>query len=495
MVGGRIVSSLLVLAMLSSCSGGDGGSGSGPSASTPPPTPSPTATPTPTAAAGCSLRERQSWASAQLNEWYLFPETLPASLDPTPYSTLSDYVDGLTATARAQGRDRYFTYVTSISAENAYYASGSSAGLGVRLTADTNARRLFIAEAFEGAPALAAGIDRGTEILAIGTTSANLQSVSSIMAANGTQGLVDALGPDTNGTTRVLSVGDAAGTRTVTLTKTTYDVAPVSTRYGASVINDAGHKVGYINLRTFITPAEGAMRDAFATFRAAGITEVIVDLRYNGGGLLSTAQVLGNLLGGNRSTSDVFAYQTFRPEKASENETDLFAPQAQSISPTKIAFIGMGGTASASELVINAFPPYLHANAALIGTNTYGKPVGQIALDKTACDDRLRVISFALQNAAHNANYFNGLASTMEKTCQAGDDLTHKLGDPQEASIRQSLDYIEGKSCTAIGTTASTASASVHDNAIRFTTADAPVQTLVAPNRPSPAQRAVPGLF
>jgi hypothetical protein len=312
------------------------------------------------------------------------------------------------------------------------------------------------------------------------------------MAASGTQGLSDALGPDTNGTTRLLSVRDSAGTRNVTLTKTTYDVAAVSSRYGSSIINDAGHKVGYVNLRTFITPAEDALRTAFANFRAQGITEMIVDLRYNGGGLLSTAQVLGNLLGGNRSTSDVFAYQTFRPEKASENETQTFAPQTQSIAPTRIAFIGTGGTASASELVINAFPPYLHTNAALIGTNTYGKPVGQIALDRSACDDRLRVISFALQNAAHNANYYNGLASTMEKTCQANDDLTHKFGDPQEASIRQSLDYIEGKSCTAI---TSTASAGVHDSAIRFTTADAPVQALVSPDRPSAAQRNVPGLF
>ena len=495
MVGRRFVSLFASVAVLSSCSGGDGGGSGAPSASTVTPTPAPTVTPTPTASAGCTLRERQSWAAAQLNEWYLFPETLPANLDPTPYSTLSAYVDGLTATARAQGRDRYFTYVTSIAEENAYYASGSSAGLGIRLTLDSSARRLFVAESFEGAPALAAGIDRGAEILAIGTTTANLQTIPSIIGVGGTDGIVNALGPDTNGTTRVLSIADGSGARLVTLTKTTYDVAPVSTRYGSSVINDAGHKVGYVNLRTFITTADDALRSAFANFRTQGITEVIVDLRYNGGGLLSTAQVLGNLLGGNRSTSDVFAYQTFRPEKSSENETQTFAPQPQSVSPTKIAFIGMGGTASASELVINAFPPYLHGDAALIGTNTYGKPVGQIALDRAACDDRLRVISFALQNAAHNANYYNGLASTVEKTCQASDDLTHKFGDPQEASIRQSLDYLEGKSCTAIATTASTASASVRDSAIRFTTADAAVQTLVAPDRPSPAQREVPGLF
>ncbi|MEO6569823.1 MAG: peptidase S41, partial [Opitutaceae bacterium] len=79
----------------------------------------------------------------------------------------------------------------------------------------------------------------------------------------------------------------------------------------------------------------------------------------------------------------------FRPEKASSNTTAFFAPQPESVNSTKIAFIGMSGTASASELVINGFVPYLHANAGLIGTNTYGKPVGQIALDRSACDDQM----------------------------------------------------------------------------------------------------------
>ncbi|CAN5265135.1 S41 family peptidase [soil metagenome] len=484
MIGWRVVTALALAGLLSGC--GDGGGGGSTASVTPTPTP----TPTPTATAGCTLRERQDWAAAQLNEWYLFPETLPTSLSPTPYTTLSDYVDALTATARSQGRDRYFTYVTSIAEENAYYASGESAGLGVRLTLDSTGRRLFIAEAFEGAPALAAGIDRGAEILAIGTSSAGLQTVDSIITANGSDGLIDALGPDTAGTTRVLRVNDAAGTRNVTLTKAVYDIAPVSTRYGATVINDAGHKIGYVNLRTFITPAEDALKTAFANFRAQGITEIIVDLRYNGGGLISTAQTLGDLLGGNRSTADVFDYMSFRPEKTAENETRQFAPQTQSASPTKIAFIGTGGTASASELVINAFPPYLHANAALIGTNTYGKPVGQIALDRAACDDRLRVIAFALQNAAHNANYYNGLAATMPATCRASDDLTHQFGDPAEASIRQSLDFLEGKSCTPISTT----SASV-TNGTASAGPLAPAQSLVSPDRPSPAQREVPGLF
>ncbi len=466
---------LALVSMLSGCSGGgNGGStsgGSGGSGGT-------------TTVATCSLRDRQNWAFQTLNEWYLFPDTLPASLDPTPYSTVGDYVDALTATARAQGHDRYFTYLTSISEENAYYATGSSAGFGIRLTTDAAAQRVFIAEAFEGAPALAAGIDRGAEIVAIGTSSADLRSVSSIIAAGGTAAVTDALGPSTAGTTRLLRITDAGGTRDVSVTKADYALTPVSSRYGARIINDAGHQIGYVNLRTFIDTADPALRTAFANFRTAGVTDVIVDLRYNGGGLVSIAELMANLLGRNRPAGDVFTYTTFRTSKSSQNSVETFAPQSQSIAPTHIAFIGTGGTASASELVINGFIPYLHASDALIGSNTYGKPVGQVAIDRTACDDRLRVIAFAKQNASHQGAYYNGLAATIEASCQAGDDIAHPMGDPAEASTKAAIDFLDGRACSAIS------------QAGVGTLSLAPgKRELLTPARPSTAQREVPGSF
>ncbi|ATY32757.1 S41 family peptidase [Sphingomonas psychrotolerans] len=478
----KSVAAVLSLSMiLAACGGGGGGSGS---VVTPPITGGgPTPTPGPTA--GCTLRERQDWAAAQLREWYLFPETLPASLSPTTYATVSDYIDALTATARTQGRDRYFTYLTSIAEENAYYSSGSSAGFGFRLAYDSAAGRVFVAESFEGAPALNAGIDRGAEIVAIGTSAANFRTVSSIMASEGPAGVSNALGPSTAGTARVLRVIDAAGTRDLNVAKTDYTLAPVSSRYGAKILDDGGRKVGYLNLRTFISTADPALRTAFAQFKAAGVTEVIVDLRYNGGGLVSIAQLMGDLMGANRATSDVFDYMVFRPEKSAENETRFFQPKTESIAPTRIAFIGTGGTASASELVVNAFIPYLHANVGLVGTNTYGKPVGQIAIDRPACDDRLRVIAFATQNAARQGNYFNGLAGTVEASCRAGDEVGYPLGDAREASTRAALDFLAGRSCTAI--------ASGGQTTLALRTAAA--RELLIPERPSTLQREVPGAY
>ncbi len=437
-----------------------------------------------TAESACSLRNRKNWVSAQMNEWYLFPETLPASLDPSPYATVSDYIDALTATARAQRKDRYFTYITSIREEDAYYNSGADAGFGFRLTTDATQSKLLIAESFESGVALAAGIDRGTEIRGIGTTASDIRSIQAIVSADPNNGISDALGPDTAGTTRYFTVADPSGAvRTVALTKATYTLQPVSPNYGMQIITDNGQRYGYINLRTFISTADPQLRAAFATFKQQGITQVVVDFRYNGGGAVSIADLFNNLLGGGRQTSEVLSYVTFRPSKSAENETTFFAPQPESIIPSRVAFIGTGGTASASEGVINRALPYLGRKMALIGANTYGKPVGQIARDNAQCDDRLRVIAFAIQNANRQGDYYNGLAGTVPNSCRAGDDLTRRMGDPQEASTRAALDFLQGKSCTPISASATGQSAG-----------DGP-RKLVQPLRPSAAQRDVPGLF
>lgn len=482
----RFGAALSVLALLSACGGGGGSGSIGGGSTAAAPTPAPTPGTSPVTTAGCSLRERQDWVSSQMREWYLFPETLPASLDPTPYTTVDDYIDALTATARAQRRDRYFTYLTSIAEENAYYSSGATAGFGLRFATDQTGRRLFVIEAFEGAPGLAAGIDRGAEIVALGSTSSNLRTVASIVDAGGTAALNDALGPDTPGTVRVMQVSDAGGTRTVSVAKADFELPAVSSRYGAKVIEDGGKRVGYINLRTFINNANQPLRDAFAGFRAQGINQFIIDFRYNGGGLISVAELMGDLLGADKTPSQVYSYTSFRPEKSAENSVKYFAPTAQSVTPAKIAFIGTGGTASASELVINAFVPYLGNNMALIGSNTYGKPVGQIAIDRPNCDDRLRVVALAVQNSARSAAYFDGLAGTVPQTCRADDDISYPLGDPREQSVARALDFLGGRQCTRIGATGDARAMSVRTAAGR---------ELLQPDRPTTQQREVPGLF
>lgn len=427
-----------VLSMLAAACGGGGSSGSGTSVVTPAPAPPPVNS-------ACSLRARQDWALAQLEEWYLFPELLDAGVDPAAYSSVETYIDALVAPARAQSRDRYFTYLTSIAEENAFYEQGAFAGFGIRLDYDTAANRVFVVEAFEGGPALAAGIDRGAELIRISG-----QSVAGLLATGGVYSVIDALGPDTPGTSRALVFRQQSGVElTVTLTKAEFALDPVSDRYGAKVIQDGARRVGYLNLRTFIDTADPDLRAAFADFKAQGVTELIVDLRYNGGGLISIAELMGDLMGGGH-VGEIFEYVSFRPSKAVFNESYAFRAQPEAIAPTRVAFIGTEGTASASEMVINGFAPYLGTDMALIGGDTYGKPVGQIALDNAPCDDRLRAVALKIENADHEGEYYTGLASTVSTTCRAEDDIDHQLGDPDEAMISVALDFLAGRGCTAI---------------------------------------------
>ncbi len=492
MVRSRVSGFIVATSLLVSACGDSGGGGGGPigAAPTPTPTPAPTPAATPTPTGTCSLRARQDWSFATLKEHYLFPETLPAALDPGPFTTVDSYIDALTATARGQRRDRFFTYLTSIAEENAFFSSGATAGFGIRLAIDSTARRLFVSESFENAPALSAGIDRGTEIVAIGASATTLRTVTDIIASEGSAGVTNALGPNTVGTARTLRVVTGGTTSTVNVAKADFQISPVSTRYGAQIINDGGRRVGYLNLRTFISTADDQLRSAFNQFRTAGITNFIIDFRYNGGGLVSTAELMGDLLGGNRTTSQVFSITSFRPEKSASNSTKRFAPVAQSVSPVKVAFIGTGSTASASELVINSFIPYLGQDMALIGSNTFGKPVGQIAIDRAACDDRLRVVAFATQNSAGQANYFDGLAPIVPRTCRANDDVTRPLGDPQEASTRAALNFIGGVTCTPISATGALTQSSG-----RSVAAAAPAPEALIPVNPNVPQREMPGLF
>ena len=471
-----------------------GGGGS----SSPPPVSGGGGTPTPTpSTAACSLRARQDFVDARLNEWYLFPSLL-ANANPASFGNLDDYIDARVAPARAQNRDRFFTFATSIAEENALINSGASAGFGIRLFYDTTANRVFVTEAFENANGFAAGLDRGSEIIAIGTSSANLQSVASLMASGGPQAVVNALGPSTAGTARVLRFVQPGGaTIERSITKTDFALDPLSDRYGALVLDDGGKKVGYLNLRTFIVAdAANQLRQAFGQFAGQGVSELIIDLRYNGGGLVNVADTMGDLLGAGR-TGQVWSKTVLRASKAAENETRLFRSEVNAIAPTRIAYITTGASASASELVTNSMIPYLGNNMALVGANSFGKPVGQSAFDLEACDLRLRAVTFQTVNANDQGEYFTGLASVVPNTCRAGDDITRPLGDPREASIAAALDFLAGRSCTPIAGrgTGDIADAGTDAAQAARIGLDLPARAPLTPRRPGPGQIDIPGLF
>ncbi|MEO0908093.1 MAG: S41 family peptidase [Pseudomonadota bacterium] len=470
---GRIALASLLAISLAACGGDD----------SPAPISGGGGTPTPTA---CSVASQIAFADDVLDEWYLFPNLLDNTVNPANFNSVQDFLDARVAPARAQSRDRGFTFATSIAEENALINSGASAGFGIRLAYDNGANRVFLFEAFENAPGFAAGMDRGTELLAIGTDASNLQLVSTLMASGGPQAVINALGPSDPGVARVIRFERTDNTVVeTTITKTSFDLDPISDRYGALIIEDGGKQVGYLNLRTFIVgDAAEQLRGAFELFNSNNVSELIIDFRYNGGGLVSVANTFGDLLGEGR-VGQVWSQTVLRESKSAENDTRFFANEVQSLQASKIAFITTGSSASASELVINSMLPYLDpANVALIGRNTSGKPVGQFGFDLAECDLRVRAVAFQTLNADDGGDYFTGLANSVPNTCRANDDISRPLGDRDEASVSVALDFLAGRTCTAI--------TGGKDNGVAQRTPERiPLQGAVR----TAAQQEIPGLF
>ena len=422
---------------------------------------------------------------------------MATGVNASDHRTIQSYIDALVAPARALRKDRFFTYITSIAEENAFFEQGMSAGFGIRLVFDQTAGTVSLSDVIEGSPASEEGLERGHRILAIGTTSGNLRAVSEMLASGGVGEVVRALGPSTIGSTRFFEINTPSGRRTLPLSMDMFVLDPISDRYGVRIIVSGGRSYGYLNLRTFIDTAGPQLRTAFAEFREQGITNLIIDFRYNGGGLVSIAQLMGDLLGRNRRASEVFVETNFRPEKFINDEIDFFESQPESIAPTRIAFIATDGTASASEIVINGMHPYLRGNMALVGGNTFGKPVGQIGLDLAACDDRLRVVAFSDSNADGEGEFYDGLASQVTTSCVANDDLNFPLGDVREDSVRTAIAFLSGRGCSpSITATSVVKTASLGTSgAIAGNSAAVVEPRLIMPDNPSPAQREVPGLF
>ncbi len=495
---GRNFLSITMALSLVACGGGGGnntGGGSGPIAGPGPGTP-------PTSA--CSLSQRQDFALAVIDEWYLFPDLVDRGVRKGDHDTLQSYIDALVAPARAQNKDRGFTFVTSIQEEDELIRTGASAGFGIRLTYDTSANRVFVVESFETGPAFPQGFDRGTELVSIGANASSLESIAAIMAAEGPQGVVNRLGPSDAGVQRTFVIRQQDGSeRQVSVTKADFALDPISNRYGAQIIDNGGTRVGYLNLRTFIVgTADRELVDAFRNFSDQGVTQIILDFRYNGGGLVRIGELLGDLMRGD-DTGRVFSRTVLRPSKASRNETRLFQNTARflnpqsgelgspvaipAIDPTKIAVISGGGTASASELVANAFLPYVGNNMALIGANSFGKPVGQFGFDRPECDDRIRAVTFKTENANGQGDYFDGLAAVFPNTCRAPDDISAQMGDPAEARTAQALAFLRNgpSSCTPITSKAGVGTAQRRPEP----------RELLQPASPNVAQRELPGLF
>jgi hypothetical protein len=197
-------------------------------------------------------------------------------------------------------------------------------------------------------------------------------------------------------------------------------------------------------LKDFIGQAEQALTNAFATFERAGATELIVDLRYNGGGFVDTSALLGSLIAGVNKQGGVFAKLRYNQKQAAKHNRDYKLTGTNSSRYSRVVILTGSRTCSASELVVNGLKPYV--NVVTVGNTTCGKPVGFNA--PSNCSSTYFAVTFESFNANDQGRYFDGIAAT----CAATDDFSGPLGNPSEKLTAAALDYLQTGVCpVAIG--------------------------------------------
>ncbi|WP_435220069.1 S41 family peptidase [Luminiphilus sp. nBUS_07] len=396
----------------------------------------------------CGEEGKKEFVSLVAQSWYLWYEEL-APVSPDDYPTAQAYLNAITAPLAPDGRDPGFSYITTQAADNAQGSTGAYVGYGFSYAFDSLDRFMF-SDVLQGGPAGDAEFRRGDEVLAIDVGN-GFETIAQLSQRQATT--AEVFGASEAGVERSFRVRQEQSVIEVTLTKRELVTPPLATE--PLLLERAGNSpVGYLNLRSFISTANDALADATQVFRDAGVTDLVIDLRYNGGGLVSVADTMLDLLGGLAATGQDSWRITHNDMHSEEDFGAVFAALETSMQPMRIAFITTGGTASASELVINSLAP--HIEVVIVGEDTLGKAVGQYAFDQSqvpewaSCDTRLRLIAFQIVNGEGDGGYYNGLVSSGGFTfCPAKDDLTRNFGDPEESSLNAALGWLNNGFCSA----------------------------------------------
>jgi carboxyl-terminal processing protease len=393
------------------------------------------------------------------NNTYLWYDEI-VDRNPAQYTT-PDYFDLLkTDATTASGADKDKFHFTYDSAE--YYAlsqSGASSGYGAQwvLVSSRPPREVRVAFTEPNSPATAAGLLRGAELL----------QIDGVDVVNGSN--VDALNnglfPAGAGETHQFRVRDPDGTvRDISMTSAIITSAPVQ---NVQTISTPSGNVGYLLFNDHILPAEQALIDAVTQLAADNITDLVVDLRYNGGGFLFIASEFAYMIAGNAAT----AGRTFEVLRFNDKHPTTNPVTGQPISPTPFystdnqgnslpslnlsrVFVLTGpGTCSASESVMNSLRG-VGIEVIQIGSTTCGKPYGFYPTDN--CGTTYFTIQFRGENEQGFGDYTDGFSpanagipTTVLPGCQVADDFSRQLGDPLEARFAAALQYRNNGSCPA----------------------------------------------
>lgn len=394
----------------------------------------------------------KSWVRSWSHDTYLWYDEIPNVLA-TGYASAVDYFSILKTpqlTSSGKPKDKFhFTYSTSD--WQALSSAGVSVGYGVdwAVLSSTPPRSIVVAQVAPGSVAEAKGLARGALVLRV--DGVDLVNGADVGTLNG------GLFPRIAGQSHVFTVQDAGSTTTRQLTLVTAAVTSVPVQQ-VKTITTADGPVGYLLFNDHIATAERQLIAAIEQLKAANIKDLVIDMRYNGGGYLDIAAQLAFMVAGPESSAgkvfERLAFNDKNPFGYSEaalttpfvSETLGFSTIAGAALPSlglkRVYVLTGSGTCSASEAVINGLRG-IGIPVHLIGGTTCGKPYGFIPQDNCG------VTYFSIQFKGVNQLGFGDYGDGFPATCGAPDDYARALGDPLEARLAAALAHRRSGVCSA----------------------------------------------
>ena len=396
-----------------------------------------------------TVNDEKSWVRSFVDERYLWYKDVPY-VDASKYTSAAAYFEVLKTPAKnstGEPLDRFHWSVTNAQDENWQAGVAVDYGIYWRVESRETPRSLVVFDVEPESPAGQAGILRGDKLVAVdGIDFVNANSQSDKDTIN------NGLFPK-DAKSHVFEFNRAGELKTFTVAAgENYPTSPV--RY-KKIIDDGGTKVAYIYFDDFIVKSEKELTEAFSYFNNQGATELILDMRYNGGGYLAISQQLGYMIAGEKSIGKDFSRLIFNDKRQTDNRSYRFAnlginwstgyfdrsKQLPTMNLSKVTMLVSNRTASASEELINALKG-IDVTVNLVGKTTTGKPYGWQS--QSNCGRTYNLVEFKAANAKNFSDYDAGFVPS----CIAEDDVQHPLGDTQEAMLATALAYRKTGRCS-----------------------------------------------
>lgn len=429
--------------------------------------------------------EVNGWIYDQMKEWYLWTDKLGEKSKTNNTLAPDAYFESILYQYKTTDR---FSWIQESSEALINSLSGKNTVLGIRSSPFfTNASKtnvaFSVAYVLKDSPAEKAGLKRGDFITKVNGVAITNENYGTAFSA---ESLSMTLGDYVNGEI-------IPNNKVLTATKAEVQTDPVQF---STVVNSGNKKIGYLTYIQFIpgirksdgslgTEFDDELRSVFADFKAKGVNELVLDLRYNGGGYISSAVVLASLIGKNVNTSKIAYTDEWNAAKIKQyGGPDAFKkyfrnePNNIGGSINRLFVLTSNGTASASELVINMLRPYM--DVVLVGEHTYGKNVGSITIsdDKKRWNWGMQPIVLKTYNARGESDY--GSETGFLPNVELKDNTLpfKNFGDPTENLFKGVISYITGVTASVPSPNARIKAEATFDQVSPFSFSDNPRQNL-----------------